>query len=289
MTNPQQQRYADFAQWISEASARAGFRVDIRRSGALQCLAGAVGTAQSTVHRVLTGQRVPAHRFWPAWAAALQVDYADFERRAQRALCGEAGPRLIALGGVDRELRAPRLIGLSGPARCGKDTLAEAFVEAGWARRAFADKVKGFLYGLDPWLPDDEVNGSFPLAEEVDRYGWDWVKDEHPVVREYLQRCGTEAGRQVLGETVWVDALFRDSETWGPTVISDVRFPNEAQAIKDRGGIVVKIHRPKQMLIDGADHISENALKGWDFDVTVINSGTIEDLHKSAECLRRPL
>ncbi|MYT31724.1 MULTISPECIES: hypothetical protein [unclassified Streptomyces] len=124
------------------------------------------------------------------------------------------------------------------------------------------------------------------LAERVDTYGWEKVKRVHPEVRLYLQRLGTEAGRQVLGEDVWVNALFRDYETWtNPTVISDVRFPNEAGAIRKRGGLVVEIRRPSQALIENSNHVSENALAGWDFDVTILNTGTVEGFRASVEAI----
>ncbi|MCY0944028.1 MULTISPECIES: hypothetical protein [Streptomyces] len=172
---------------------------------------------------------------------------------------------------LDEPPRPVSLIGLAGAAGSGKDTAAKALVAIGWERRAFADKVKDFLYAVNPWTVDDEINGSFPLADEVDRYGWSYAKSAHPEVRAYLQRCGTEGGRTVLGENVWVDALFRDAAGWGPTVITDVRFPNEAAEIVRRGGLVVNIVRPGQKLITASDHTSENALAGWRFDEVLVN------------------
>ncbi|MEU7643324.1 hypothetical protein [Streptomyces huasconensis] len=167
------------------------------------------------------------------------------------------------------------LIGLAGAARSGKDTAASFLTKDGWQRRAFADLVREMLYQLNPWLPDDEVDGSFQLAGEVDRFGWEQVKKEYPVVREYLQRCGTEAGRQVLGPDVWVDTLFRGFETWErPTVITDVRFPNEAEAIKKRRGLVVQVVRPDEAPIPESQHVSERALDDWPFDATVLNDGS---------------
>ncbi|MFE7479991.1 hypothetical protein [Streptomyces sp. NPDC057552] len=181
-----------------------------------------------------------------------------------------------------------RLIGLAGAARSGKDTVASFLVEMGWQRKAFADPVKEFLYRLDIWLADGE-GGLLPLNATVDEGGWEVAKEEYYEVRGLLQRCGTEAGRGLLGPDIWVDTLFKDVRTGVPTVISDVRFPNEAQAIKDRGGLVVQVCRPKQMLIDGAAHISENALTGWDFDVVLLNTGSLDDLRRSAECFTRNL
>ncbi|MER6314590.1 hypothetical protein ABT237_12580 [Streptomyces sp. NPDC001581] len=160
------------------------------------------------------------------------------------------------------------LVGLAGLAGSGKDTAAKALVAIGWQRRAFADKVKDFLYAVNPWI---EAHGYSPLASEVDQFGWDTVKKMQPEVRRYLQRCGTEAGRAVLGEDIWVDALFQDAEGWGPTVITDVRFPNEAAEIVRRGGLVVNILRPGQEVITESGHPSESALADWDFDEVLVN------------------
>ncbi|MFE0104164.1 hypothetical protein [Streptomyces sp. NPDC059009] len=172
------------------------------------------------------------------------------------------------------------LIGFAGAARVGKDSAAQALLELGWKRRAFADKVRDMLYAMNPVLSEPNYKDGFTnVRHEVDYYGWDHVKDNYPEARNYLQRLGTEGGRGVLGENVWVDALFRDSETWGPTVITDVRFPNEVRAIWDRGGIVVWIVRPGQTRSPESHHISENALKGWTLDDVILNDGSVQQLH----------
>ncbi|MGI5530182.1 hypothetical protein ACQEVX_23190 [Streptomyces syringium] len=181
----------------------------------------------------------------------------------------------------------PRLVGVAGGAGHGKDELGQALVELGWQRKAFADKVKDFLYAMNPPAPHAEGVEAYSLALEVDCFGWDEVKG-YPGVRKLLQRCGTEAGRGVLGPDVWVNALFDDYEEWDtPVVITDVRFPNEAQAIKDRGGLVVQVRRPKQILAEGADHVSERALKDWEFDAVLVNDGTVEELHEQLRALTR--
>lgn len=172
------------------------------------------------------------------------------------------------------------LIGLAGAARSGKDAAAQALLDAGWTRRAFADKVKEMLYAMNPTLPEPEYrDGSTTLRYEVDSYGWDTTKELYPLVREYLQRLGTEGARGVLGENVWIDALFRDAGTWGPTVVTDVRFPNEANAIRARGGLVVLIRRPGQTPAHGSGHSSENALAEYLFDDVIENDGPLAQLH----------
>ena len=119
--------------------------------------------------------------------------------------------------------------------------------------------------------------------------------------RKLLQILGTEAGRQVIHPNIWVNALFADyignnvftvTEDDGMSgtqelvypnwIITDVRFPNEAQAIKDRGGIVIRINRDYQnpLMPDVAipEHPSETALDNHNFDYVIDNSGSISDL-----------
>lgn len=138
-------------------------------------------------------------------------------------------------------------------------------------------------------------------------------------VREFLQKLGTESIRGGLHEDAWVNALFADykskpcpkignkvviygsnwwkedskefvepdthpelfGEWWPYWIITDVRFPNEAQAIKDRGGVVVRVERkihignikPFQIA-----HQSETSLDKWEFDYRIDNGGTKEQL-----------
>lgn len=174
------------------------------------------------------------------------------------------------------------IIGISGYARSGKDTAAAALVAAGWEQRSFAAKLKAFLYAVNPLIPMPDGTGFLRLASLVDAIGWERAKDEHPEVRALLQRTGTEAGRRVLYEDVWVDAALRClGDT--PVVLADCRFLNEADAIRERGGQIVRIDRPgvgPATDKDGKVHVSEVGLDGYDFDHLIVNNGTVEDLHR---------
>ncbi|MFH8414390.1 deoxynucleotide monophosphate kinase family protein [Streptomyces collinus] len=174
------------------------------------------------------------------------------------------------------------LIGLSGYSRSGKNEAAEALVQFGWRQAAFADKLREFLLAVDPVIPGPYGTGNLRLSILIRDVGWEYAKDHYPEVRALLQRTGTEAGRRLLGPNVWVDALFRDLEEAHALVITDVRFPNEAQAVADRGGVVLRIERPgvgpaKDRI--GRVHESETALDGWPFDHVLHNDGSVRDLH----------
>ncbi|MEV0443862.1 hypothetical protein AB0I84_01975 [Streptomyces spectabilis] len=81
--------HTEFAAWVETTAVKAGFDVDIPRSGAISDLGAEIGTAHTTVWRVLAGERVPAYRFWPAWAEALEVPTESFRLEARKALLGE--------------------------------------------------------------------------------------------------------------------------------------------------------------------------------------------------------
>ena len=99
---------------------------------------------------------------------------------------------------------------------------------------------------------------------------------EEMTVREFLQKLGTDALRDNLHRDIWVNALFADYKEPDNWIITDVRFPNEAQAIKDKGGIVIRIERGEQNTENL--HISETALDDWEFDYVINNNGSLEQL-----------
>lgn len=197
------------------------------------------------------------------------------------------GVRKIRLGRLDGEPApepGPRqIIGLSGYAGSGKDTAAAALLEDGWTRVSFADKLREFAYALDPYVAmeaagqHDTHTRFVRLRALVDEVGWDRAKNENPDVRALLQRLGTDCGRELLGENVWVDAVMSalpDSNV----VVTDTRFPNEAAAIKGLGGRVVRITRPGVGAVNG--HKSDSALDGHPFDATLVNDADVLTLHK---------
>ena len=102
--------------------------------------------------------------------------------------------------------------------------------------------------------------------------------------REFLQKLGT-AVRNEVHPDFWVRALInrRIKNKEKLTIIPDVRFPNEAQVIKDNGGFLIRMERPGA---GAGEHISETALddyKGW--DIVIDNVGTLEDLYKQVKFL----
>lgn len=177
------------------------------------------------------------------------------------------------------------ILGMAGLARSGKDTAAAHLIAAhGYERRAFADPIRSALYALDPNV---HVHGrTMRLAAFVDVVGWDRAK-QAPDVRRLLQRLGTEVAREQWGERFWVQRATHDLTPGDRVVFTDVRFPNEADAIRALGGLVIKITRPGAGLdASTATHPSE----ALDFpvDVHIANDGTLEDLHQAVDRLVHP-
>lgn len=176
------------------------------------------------------------------------------------------------------------LIGLSGYAGCGKDTVAAVLAECQWRRASFADPLRAALYALDPAIYDNEIDESgwetHRLQYLVDVWGWDATKRDYPEVRALLQRMGTEVGRNLFGENFWVvQALSGIADDGGTRyVFADCRFPNEADAIRERGGRVWRVTRPGYAPVNA--HPSETALDRYPFDGFIDNDGDLDQLHE---------
>lgn len=178
------------------------------------------------------------------------------------------------------------IIGLSGYAQAGKDTLGAILVaQHGFRRVAFADKLRAMALALDPIVGAAMFGETFRLSDLIDQGGWEEAK-RSPEVRRLLQRLGTEAGRDILGNDIWVNAALDQVNLDDPSeriVITDCRFLNEAQAIRRTGGYVVRIERPGIKAVNA--HPSETALDGFDFDNVVLNNKSPATLAETAKKL----
>jgi len=139
--------------------------------------------------------------------------------------------------------------------------------------------------------------------------------------RLLLQLLGTDCGRNILHPNIWINALFanyntegfdytgcegkeiKGSWTYPKWVITDMRFPNEMEAVKNRGGITIRVNRPKATESIGMDiidmennqvvksyrkseHESETALDNAEFDYVIDNNS---DIHHLIEEVRKML
>ena len=174
------------------------------------------------------------------------------------------------------------IIGLGHVARSGKDVAASALSrDLGYRRVAFADKLKELALDIDPIVTasTQATNvgaGKGRLAWVVRGMGWDEAKAVYPEVRAILQRLGAGA-RDRFGEEFWIDIALPASLK-GDVVVSDVRYLNEAEAIQERGGKLIRIDRPGYV---AEGHVSETALAGFEgWDAIILNDGSVQDLER---------
>lgn len=186
------------------------------------------------------------------------------------------------------------IIGLSGYAKSGKDTVAEIIQELQpdkWEVRKFSGKLKqiaSILTGIPAFKFEDQDFKTSMLGEEWWKNYGDFY--HQTTVRDFLQILGTDAIRNGLHSNAWVNALMADYRPkklseYNPSrwIVTDVRFPNEAEAIKDRGGVIIRIDRPGVEPVNA--HPSETALDNWDFDYRIANASDLVALRQTVEVL----
>jgi len=135
----------------------------------------------------------------------------------------------------------------------------------------------------------------------MDNYKRSPVGIEKLTPRLILQKLGTDCGRDIIHPNIWVNALFADYRplnpenrasmgnvidygdcTWPSWIITDLRFPNELEAIKSRaGGLTIRVNTNRAGEL--SDHESETALDSAEFDYVIDNSGTIEELNEEVK------
>jgi hypothetical protein len=168
-----------------------------------------------------------------------------------------------------------QIIGLSGRMGAGKDAAADIIqrIQPGRARRSFAGSVKAVA---------SIVLGT-TLAEQTSPDGKQRIPPGFDKTNAAYQQIIGQGLRDLLGPDVWIRGVLSPAEQT-PLLITDVRYPNEAAAIKAAGGVIIRIERDTQVHAAAGrstNHPSETALDGWEFDYTVWNNGDLDQLEES--------
>jgi hypothetical protein len=143
-----------------------------------------------------------------------------------------------------------RIIGICGPARSGKDTLADSFVEIFKEYKVKTQKLsfaKELKYECKSFVK--KTLGIDIFTE---------VTEEKDIIRPLLVTWGTHVRRK-LNDNVWIEALEKRMHSNKIVIISDVRFENEFNWVKERGGKIVFINRtlPDGTLVPNANEDEE--------------------------------
>lgn len=164
----------------------------------------------------------------------------------------------------------PELIGFTGPKGSGKTTYAAHYLieKQGYHRASFADPLKQMLFSLG--------------CTKEQLYGEDKEKP-NPIFggktnREVMQTLGTDWGRDIVWNNIWIDAwerLVTEEEAPLYIVADDLRFPNEAEVLRRLGGIVILVSRDD---FGNDPHTSEQEYKKIKADYVLENRGTREEL-----------
>lgn len=166
-----------------------------------------------------------------------------------------------------------RMIGITGPAGAGKDTLANEILalRPNWARLALATPMKKML-----------VAGGLLTWEQINDRVWKeaiW-QPSGQTPRRLMQTLGTEWGRNLIHPELWVRLLDVEvkkciAASVPGVVITDLRFENEASYVrKYYGGRVVHVVRG----VHRGEHESERGIRHAYSDVTIYNDGDLDDL-----------
>lgn len=188
-------------------------------------------------------------------------------------------------------------------------------IDSSWTTKKFAGKLKAIasmLTGIPESKFEDQVFKDSEMPSDWDRQFYQdtgaWVK--RPMkVREFLQILGTDAIRLGLHQNTWINSLMSEYvhiktvkvngsfnldmlneynfmkelkkfvtiiDEYPNWAITDCRFRNEADAVKVKGGFVIRVNRPGVKPIN--NHDSEVDLDNYHFDYIINNDGTLSDL-----------
>lgn len=167
----------------------------------------------------------------------------------------------------------PRVVALTGPAGSGKSTAADYLIrQHGYERVKFAGPLKAMATAVG--LSHEQIEGHLKETPSTLLCG--------KTPRNFMQLLGTQFGRHLINEGFWVN-LFEHAagdilDSGRRVVVDDCRFPNEAEAVRDLGGVIIKLVGRGGI---AGDHASEAGCGSW--DATVENDGCVTDLYAGVE------
>lgn len=159
-----------------------------------------------------------------------------------------------------------KLIGFTGLRGSGKDTAAAAFIDEGWAPIKMAQPLKDMLRALLAYQGLD-AGQIYEMLEGTEKeMQTRFLAGRSP--RHAMQSIGTEWGRCLMADDIWIRVAAERCRQFGAAVISDIRFQNEIAMVRSLGGKVYRIergHAPPDL------HVSEAMIPDLDVDGVIAN------------------
>ena len=183
----------------------------------------------------------------------------------------------------------PILIGLTGFARSGKDSVGRILTDGhGFRRVAFGDTLKAIAEDLNPLIeftgPDGSNTNRVRVADLLATHGgWEGTKDAVPESRQFLVDLGNSLRLRIPG--VEISASFGVPQPGDRMVNTNVYHPEEIDAIRAMGGVVVRVRRPDF----GPANPDEANTGNHPVDATVVNDGDFDALSAQVSRVLRGL
>lgn len=196
------------------------------------------------------------------------------------------------------------ILGITGLIGSGKDTIADYLIRFhGFKKLSYAEPLKdavAAVFGWDREMLEGTTTSSRQWREEIDEWWAKRLDIPHLTPRWVLQQWGTEVCRKNFHNDIWVAATENNLRKINDNVvITDCRFPNEVDAIRNAGGKVIRVVRGKNpnwyscaedytltqnpqalaILMDYNVHASEYSSVGLKYDFVIDNNGTVDELH----------
>jgi dephospho-CoA kinase len=160
------------------------------------------------------------------------------------------------------QMMRPLRIAFGSQMRCGKDTACNYLIKTRSGHKL------------------QFARGVYEISEMIQKYfGKPEIKDP-----KLLQFIGLGL-RDVYGLDIWASAVEKEilEKNNMNLFICDLRFPNEAEMLKQHGFILVRITRKNRIIDRDPNHPSETSLNNYKFDHVIENDGTLEELYAKLE------
>lgn len=200
----------------------------------------------------------------------------------------------------------PKVIGIAGLKRVGKDTAANFFVEKGYSKLNLADELKDKCsewWNIPRAYFDDEnkketkftraivvdSNVAKAIVEYASQFDYYFNKEKlynsifqaiYTSPRQMMQHVGSEVFRNNVHPDFWIDRYLDSVYNRDKVVTADIRFENERKLIKKLGGQVLLVKRNLTHTVTD-NHVSENSLGDEsEYDVIIENNNSVEKMYE---------